>query len=172
VEPSGLKVDRSLIAKIEEGRIPNWPLLAAFAIIYQIPLPELLSVLIQNIEFPGSAKLLRDACGSDTKKALPQRRTGRKGHADVAPFVISPSRASHTGVTKKDGPVSSTELRDLLKAVLREFFDLNRRMDQHAPSASADTPTGTRVAQQPEHSASPRTRDRRTPPRRRANGGH
>jgi hypothetical protein len=59
VAKAGLKVDQSLIHKIEGGRIPNWPLLAAFSRVYRVPLLEVVQRLTDSVQFPGASDLFR-----------------------------------------------------------------------------------------------------------------
>jgi len=73
VEPSGLQVDRSTIKKIEQGRLPSWPMVGALAIAFGIPTREVIDRLISAIEFPGVENLLP----RDTVEAFPS--SARKG---------------------------------------------------------------------------------------------
>lgn len=66
VEAAGLKVDQSLIYKFEHGRIPSWPVLAAFSRVYKTSIPEVLSRLASAMEFPGASDLLRHGGGADS----------------------------------------------------------------------------------------------------------
>lgn len=59
VAAAGLKVDQSVIHKFEHGRIPGWPMLAAFSRVYRVPIEDLLSRLASAMEFPGASDLLR-----------------------------------------------------------------------------------------------------------------
>ncbi len=58
VAESGQKVNRTTLHQFEQGRVPNWPMLAAYAVFFDVPLVELLHKLAQKIEFPGSRDLL------------------------------------------------------------------------------------------------------------------
>jgi transcriptional regulator with XRE-family HTH domain len=70
VEGIGLKVNPSLIYKFEGGRVPSWPMLAAFARVYGVPIDELLRQLVAAIEFPGASDLLRHGrTGQRTQRA-------------------------------------------------------------------------------------------------------
>ncbi len=57
VKAAGLKVDQSLIFKIEQGRVPNWPILMALASVYDISTEEMARRLAEAIEFPGRRDL-------------------------------------------------------------------------------------------------------------------
>lgn len=61
VKEAGLKVDPSVLYKIEKGRVPNWPLLAALAKVYGISIVDMTRVLIASLEFPGVKALLDQA---------------------------------------------------------------------------------------------------------------
>jgi hypothetical protein len=54
-------VDQSLIYKIEQGRIPSWPLLIGLCQVYQLDFTETVVVLAYAVEFTGSSSLLSAA---------------------------------------------------------------------------------------------------------------
>lgn len=83
VKEAGLKVNPSLIHKIEGGRVPNWPLLAAFAQVYGFPIAEMAGRLAELIKFPGADDLIRHE--GDQGSAQP------KGRSDV-PAPATPAR--------------------------------------------------------------------------------
>lgn len=70
VEPIGLKVDQSLIYKIEKGRVPSWPMLGALCRVYGVDIREATHKLIDALQFPGAADLLCPTTGV-------QRASGR-----------------------------------------------------------------------------------------------
>lgn len=53
-----MKVNASLIYKLEQGRVPSWPLLAALARVYNISIADMCHQLTMALEFPGSAGLI------------------------------------------------------------------------------------------------------------------
>lgn len=53
LKATGLAIDQSLIYKIERGRVPSWPLLLAFARIYNVDLGLVLTRLVDALDFPG-----------------------------------------------------------------------------------------------------------------------
>ena len=57
VKAVGLKVNASLLHKIEGGRVPSWPLLAAFSKVYEIPMAEITLRLVAALEFNGASDL-------------------------------------------------------------------------------------------------------------------
>lgn len=59
LKPVGLKVPASAIVKLEDGRVPNWPTLAALAVVYDVPIEEMTQRLLSAMEFPGASDLLR-----------------------------------------------------------------------------------------------------------------
>lgn len=63
VQQTGMKVSRSLILKLEQGRVPNWPMLGALCRVYGADIHEAVLQLVQTITFPGSADLLCPADG-------------------------------------------------------------------------------------------------------------
>lgn len=69
IKPTGLKVDQSQIFKIEDGRIPSWPILLALAQVYALDQIEMLANLLTALEFPGADDLR-------------QKSTGRKSSSD------------------------------------------------------------------------------------------
>lgn len=80
VEGVGLKVSPSLIHKIERGRVPSWPMLAAFSRVYGVPIVEILQRLSDAIEFSGASDLLRH--GTETASVL-------HGGPDVPAFDVA-----------------------------------------------------------------------------------
>lgn len=60
VDGVGLKVDRSAIKKLEQGRVPNWPMIGALSQVYDVPAMEVVRVLINALEFPAAPDLFRD----------------------------------------------------------------------------------------------------------------
>src|SRR5262245_4698323 len=72
VESTGLKVDRSSLAKVEAGRLPSWPMLAALAIVFEVPMREMVDRLVSSIEFPGAEKLLPRGDGWSTTSSAPR----------------------------------------------------------------------------------------------------
>jgi hypothetical protein len=90
VELAGLKVNRSLVQKIEQGRVPNWPLLAAFSRVYEVPITETVIRLIGAMEFPGADDLLRtdksdtsDANSAQAHRADTDRRPRGDGEREL-----------------------------------------------------------------------------------------
>jgi transcriptional regulator with XRE-family HTH domain len=63
VKPTGLQVSKSQIVALEQGRVPSWPLLAALSRVYESDIRETVLLLIDALEFPGSADLLRPRDG-------------------------------------------------------------------------------------------------------------
>jgi hypothetical protein len=54
---SGQKVSTSTLKRFEDGRVPNWPILLAYAVVFKTPVSILLTRLARNLEFPGSREL-------------------------------------------------------------------------------------------------------------------
>lgn len=73
VKDSGLKVPPSLIVKIEQGRIPNWPVLAAIGEVFKEPFDQLVLRLARSMQFRGGNAMSiavpdfvgRDVLGND-----------------------------------------------------------------------------------------------------------
>ena len=63
VKAAGLKVDRSLIAKLEQGRVPSWPLLGALSAVYGVPVAETSRLLMEALRFPAAEKLFAQNSG-------------------------------------------------------------------------------------------------------------
>lgn len=90
LERTGLTVPRSLIAKIEAGRVPTWPLLLAFSRIYSVPEAETAARLADALTFPGVEQLRVDptppqpdgVLGSDTSSRSPSAAESRGNHGD------------------------------------------------------------------------------------------
>lgn len=82
VRGTGLKVDQSLVYKIEQGRVPGWAMLGAFADVYGVPLPDLVQRLAASIEIPGAADLLRHDGAREllTTGGTPDAATTGGGH--------------------------------------------------------------------------------------------
>lgn len=59
VEGMGLKVNRSAIKKYEDGRIPPWPILYAFAVIYDAAPTDVAARLFTAIQLSTGRDLLR-----------------------------------------------------------------------------------------------------------------
>lgn len=59
VAAMGLTVDRSAIAKYEQGRVPNWPMLGAFSRVYDVAIIETVQRLLDGLEFPAANDLVR-----------------------------------------------------------------------------------------------------------------
>lgn len=57
VKDVGLKVDQSLLFKIEQGRVPSWPMVGALSRVYGVPVGETLERLRGALVFPGSEHL-------------------------------------------------------------------------------------------------------------------
>jgi hypothetical protein len=51
VEDAGLKVDRSSIKKLEQGRVPNWPMLYAISRAFNVPMEEITAQLTSALGF-------------------------------------------------------------------------------------------------------------------------
>jgi len=60
VKAAGLKVDQSMLYKIERGRIPSWPMLAALARAYDQDFRATVMRLVDALEFPGVDVLFSD----------------------------------------------------------------------------------------------------------------
>jgi hypothetical protein len=54
----GLKFGPPLLYKIEQGRVPSWPVIGALSLVYKVPLVEMLSRLTDAMTFPNSSVLL------------------------------------------------------------------------------------------------------------------
>lgn len=63
LEDTGLKIPRSLIDKIERGRVPDWPIFAALCRVYGMDIERAVLQLLNALEFPGSRDLLRQPEG-------------------------------------------------------------------------------------------------------------
>ena len=57
VKAVGLKVDQSLLYKIEQGRVPSWPMVGALSRVYDVPVGETVERLRTAVVFPGSEEL-------------------------------------------------------------------------------------------------------------------
>ena len=73
VAPAGLKVAPSLILKYEQGRVPNWPMLAALARVYRQDLSDMVIRLARSLEFVGSSDLIGHA---STRSSTPISKGG------------------------------------------------------------------------------------------------
>lgn len=71
VKEAGLKVDQSLIYKIEKGRMPSWPMLGALSRVYAVPIKETTERLRASIVFPGSDHLFRQAVSDVQEEERP-----------------------------------------------------------------------------------------------------
>ena len=80
------QVTTSTLAKLEKGRVPNWPMLLALAEVYDVSVMDMLTQLAKTIDFPG-----RDLIG--------QGGTGN-------------SAPTHPGGADSD-PASTREVREL-----------------------------------------------------------
>lgn len=67
VKDSGMKVPPSLIVKIEQGRIPNWPVLAALADVFKEPFDQLVARMAGSMRFRGGKTLAIDVSGSASR---------------------------------------------------------------------------------------------------------
>src|SRR5262245_4487058 len=63
VKPTGLKVDQSLIYKLEQGRVPSWPLLGALCRVYDVDIRDGALILIGALQFPGVSDLIGQTSG-------------------------------------------------------------------------------------------------------------
>jgi hypothetical protein len=103
VEDSGLQVDRSSIDKCEKGRIPSWPLLYAFAQVYEVGIAQISSRLLDAIQTHDGRDLIRH------KR---DQRSAPIGGADVPASVSVNARVLE------------------LESQLREFEDLKARFGE------------------------------------------
>lgn len=67
--PTGLKVGPSLLFRVEQGRVPSWPMLFGLAAVYEIPVATMAIRLVREIYFPGARDLIRHA--GERKSNLP-----------------------------------------------------------------------------------------------------
>jgi hypothetical protein len=65
----GLKVPPSLIVKLEQGRVPNWPLLIAYSKVLDEPLDALVARLVPALSLPTGERLMNDV--HDSSAAVP-----------------------------------------------------------------------------------------------------
>lgn len=70
LKPLDLKIHRSAVNNYEQGRVPDWPILAAFAAVYKVSLTEITERLRAGLEFPGSTDLLRPSSKEDIDLGL------------------------------------------------------------------------------------------------------
>jgi hypothetical protein len=88
VEPAGLKVDQSMIYKIEQGRVPSWPMVAALSQVYKTDIRETVLQLMQTLEFPGAGDLLCQTDGAESasrgwrQSSSDRKKSGRAGELD------------------------------------------------------------------------------------------
>lgn len=101
VKEAGLKVNPSLIHKIEGGRVPNWPLLAAFAQVYGFPIAEMAGRLAELIKFPGADDLIRHE--GDQGSAQP------KGRSDVPASAHARIQQLEQQLAAKDRFIAQTQ---------------------------------------------------------------
>lgn len=94
VAASGLKVTTSTLTKFEQGRVPNWPMLFALSIAYEIPILQMVAQLVGTVEFPGRRDLIGRE-GDQTSNLLP--------HQEVADVTAS------TRIRELEGRVSEYE---------------------------------------------------------------
>lgn len=73
VKAVGLKVDQSLVYKIEQGRVPSWPMVGALSRVYGVPVAETVERLRGAIVFPGSSELFQDVTPAETNSATNNR---------------------------------------------------------------------------------------------------
>lgn len=82
----GMKVDQSLIFKIEAGRVPSWPILSALAVVYEVPLAEMSQRLADAITFDGREAIERATAHDRADPA----------HSEVPKKIMSPRPPSVT----------------------------------------------------------------------------
>jgi hypothetical protein len=88
VDGTGLKVSRSLILKLEQGRVPNWPMLGALAKIYETDVQAVTLRLVNALEFPGADDLLRPDGVVHASDELLSIKDGA-AHDAVAPDLVA-----------------------------------------------------------------------------------
>lgn len=138
VAAAGLKVDQSLIYRIEQGRIPNWPILAAFSRVYNIPFPALAAQLADAVEFPGA--VTRSGIAGAENASLNVRSHSQ--HAE------GPSNEdASTRVVNSHTAADSEEQRELLEVqqlarLARDLSDLSERMLARTFGTSPGAATG------------------------------
>src|SRR6185436_9146880 len=71
VKGAGLKLDQSLLSKIEDGRLPSGPILGALSRVYAVPIKETTERLRASIVFPGSDHLFRQAVSDVQEEERP-----------------------------------------------------------------------------------------------------
>lgn len=88
VKPAGLKVDQSHLYKMEKGRVPSWPMLAALCRVYKVDIRGAVVELIDALEFPGSVDLLCQADGV-------QHASNLHGQEGGAPYALPADPSTH-----------------------------------------------------------------------------
>lgn len=132
LKPTGLAIDQSLVYKIEHGRVPSWPLLFAFARVYNVEMGELLTRLVGTLEFPGADSL-----------RLPQL-------SDPIPPADGVQLSSYFTPQQEGGgsydAASSRVLADELRAITQAFI---RSIDQLTGSQQIPPPPQAARAHRP-----------------------
>lgn len=161
VAATGLKVSRSLILKLEQGQVPNWPLLAALAKIYKTPWQSVVSRLAQDVEFSGARDLLRPSAERTSGDGSQQS----EGHDESA--ISDPARV-FAALTE-----AASVFHDLCERCSQQRDRLEALAVEHGIAVVARQTASPR-AHQPAGAADRRASDRRgTPPdvtRRRKRG--
>jgi len=119
VQPVALKVDRSLIQKIEQGRIPSWPMLAALSRVYGVPIEETARRLTEALTFPGSSDLLRHS----------GERTSKPHQAKGVSDVPASEHATAARIQQLERELAErTEQLEAREAVIREVQGIARQL--------------------------------------------
>jgi len=80
---SGLVVNRTAIQKYEQGRIPPWPVLYAFAEVYRVAPGDIATRLMGSVQFQDGRDLLRHAG---------DQRSGSEGGSPDVPASVERAR--------------------------------------------------------------------------------
>jgi transcriptional regulator with XRE-family HTH domain len=137
VQSTGLKVDRSQIKKLEQGRVPSWPLLLALCQVYDVPVMETVAILVASLEFQGAEKLfLRTTRTNSTQTTAADvtdmlSSSGFPTHQSDKGVVVE-NKAAHRpagGSPETNNPLWAAmrlrELTDDLSDLARYFVSIN-----------------------------------------------
>lgn len=133
VEQTGLKVDRSSLMKLESGRLPSWPMMAALGIVFDVPFQVVIDQLVSAIDFPGREKL------------LPSRRDGSRTGGTPSSEVThgnAPTASAFSDLTLRCRQCEKT-----LEAYRGSFAKITRIAIAHVgPNLLADLSDSTTTA--------------------------
>lgn len=149
VARTGMKVSRSLILKLEQGQVPNWPMLAALSRVYDTDIRATVLQLLDALECPGARDLFGRPVGVEhASTRIPLMEGG--AHAQTGGESHSVPTTSDVGAIER--ATRLRELSDQLRAVSDAIADeVARRqaadLSRHEASSTARPRTrGGRLA--------------------------